>query len=119
MSVFETVKRKIGMQKPVKEDDIPLEELEKLFTERPVPDDKQGVNRIELKSDGDVDVVIESVAKDNIVVVDMSPLLRNKETLKKMVHRLQASANRMKWQICRISNELLLVVPGNIQVNAA
>jgi len=115
MTIFQKIKR-ILLKEPMEDPDADIDEIIERINTQTV-DERQRIDRVELKSDGDVDVVIEKLTMKQIVLVDMSPLLRNRETLKKLIKRLSASCERMKWQICRVSNEMVLVTPNNIRIN--
>ena len=116
MSIFQKIKGILGLQKPVEDFDADIDEVIKMMNTTTL-DERQTIDKVQLKSDGDVNTIIEKLEKERIVVVDMSNLLRNKEKLVKLIKKLTGSCKRMKWQICRISNEIILVTPNNIRIN--
>jgi len=114
IQIFQKIRGILTPQKTV-EEDADIDEIIKMMSITPV-DDRQSIEKVELKSENDVNVVIEKLSKEKIVIVDFSPLIRRKEILKNLVKRLNESCENMKGQICRISNEMVIVTPQNIRI---
>ncbi len=118
MSIFQKIKRVFGMHESMEEPDADIDEIMAVMNSKPVADTRQSIEKVALKTEGDVNAVIEKLAGNKIIIVDISPLIMQRETLKKLVKILTEACERMRGQICRISNEMIIVTPSNIRISA-
>jgi SepF-like predicted cell division protein (DUF552 family) len=65
---------------------------------------------------GGVDEAVKELAKHNIVVLNVKPLLPNKILLRDTVKKLRDACIELDGDIGRISHEKVLLVPGSMRI---
>lgn len=105
-----------GGGRPAREDEIDIDEF--LSSVHHVDEDeaRTWVEVTKLESSDDVNMVVDSLEKDNIVIIDISPMFRDKEGLKKAINDLKTVCLEIDGDIGRVSPSQIIVVPESMRV---
>ena len=74
------------------------------------------VKRIDLRNEGDADLVLKELAQRNIIILNFLPLSKQQNRLKGIIYKLKVQANKMNGDIALLSNESLLLTPTNVKI---
>ncbi len=85
----------------------------------PPDDDRQTLERIHLNSDEDIGVILGKLEKSTLVIIDITPLIKNRDALKRIIEKLKDECVKREYGICRISREIIFVTPASIRINIA
>ena len=74
------------------------------------------VKPIALQVDGDVKIVEEELANRNIVLLNISPMMRNPQKLKAQVDGLKRFVLNLNGDMARIDEDKILLTPADIKI---
>lgn len=76
------------------------------------------VKRIDLRNEGDGDLVIKELSEKNIIILNVMPLSKQPNRLKAIIAKLKNNAAKINGDISLISREsgLLILTPANVKI---
>lgn len=74
------------------------------------------VKRVDLRNEGDANLVVKELTSKNIIIVNVLPLSKQPNRLKGIVQKLKASAEKMNGDIALLTNELILLTPSKVKI---
>ncbi|MBI4360816.1 cell division protein SepF [Candidatus Micrarchaeota archaeon] len=74
------------------------------------------VKPIALQSDGDVAIVQEELAHENLVLLNISPMARNPTRLKAVVQQLKEFTLKQNGDMARIDEDKILLTPAEVKI---
>ena len=74
------------------------------------------VKPISLTSDSDVKLVEEELKQKNIILLNLTPIVRNPAKLKSAVNELRMFTNSINGDMARIDEDKILLTPNNVKI---
>src|SRR3989338_2023045 len=74
------------------------------------------VKRIDLRNEGDADLVMKELVQKNIIILNFLPLSKQPNRLKSIITKLKSQASKMNGDIALLSNDSLLLTPSNVKI---
>ncbi len=74
------------------------------------------VKRVDLRNEGDANLVMKELTSKNIIIVNVLPLTKQPNRLKGIVGKLKVSAEKMNGDIALLTNELILLTPSKVKI---
>ena len=74
------------------------------------------VKRIDLRNEGDGDLAAKELAAKNIIILNVMPLSKQPNRLKGIISKLKANSNKTNGDIALLSNDMILLTPGNVKI---
>jgi SepF-like predicted cell division protein (DUF552 family) len=74
------------------------------------------VKPVTLQSDSDVKVVEEELKQRNLILLNLTPMVRNPAKLKAAVNELKLFTNNINGDMARITEDKILLTPGNVKI---
>jgi len=115
MGLFQNLSKALGMGKEmdVEEymDTVELENVDLLHE----PADFY-VKPIALESENDMQVIKDELMQKNIILLNITPLMRNQAKLKALVGEIKMFVTKINGDLARIDNEKLLLTPAKVKI---
>ncbi|ODS39197.1 hypothetical protein BEH94_03225 [Candidatus Altiarchaeales archaeon WOR_SM1_SCG] len=102
--------------KPGREEEIDINEFLEGISHVDEDTAKAWVEVMKLERAEDVDSITSKLEANNIVVIDISPMLKNKEGIKKSVMELKKVCLEIDGDIGRVSSHQIIAVPEGMRV---
>ena len=96
--------------------DVDLERFEE-FEEAPIRPPEAIVRLAELNNSKVLSEIKQEIMKNNIVLVDISPIRQNKSSLEGSLEELKSIAEDTGGDIAGVADELILVVPKGMRID--
>ena len=74
------------------------------------------VKRVDLRNEGDANLVMKELTSKNIIIVNVLPLSKQPNRLKGIVGKLKVGAEKMNGDIALLTNELILLTPSKVKI---
>ncbi|NYZ60086.1 cell division protein SepF [Candidatus Micrarchaeota archaeon] len=74
------------------------------------------VKRVDLRNEGDANLVMKELTSKNIIIVNVLPLTKQPNRLKGIVSKLKVGAEKMNGDIALLTNELILLTPAKVKI---
>ncbi len=74
------------------------------------------VKRIDLRNEGDSDLVIKELTSKNIIILNVLPLSKQPNRLKGIIGKLKHNAVKFNGDIALLSEATLILTPGNVKI---
>ncbi len=74
------------------------------------------VKPVALESEADAKVIEDELKQKNIILLNITPMMRNQAKLKAIVNDLKAFVTRINGDIARLDNEKILLTPKNVKI---
>ena len=74
------------------------------------------VKPVSLTSDSDVKLVEEELKQRNIILLNITPVVRNPAKLKASVNELRMFTNSLNGDMARIDEDKILLTPANVKI---
>jgi len=74
------------------------------------------VKRLDLRNEGDVDLVIKELTTKNVIILNLLPLSKQPNRLKGIISKLKVHAGRSNGDIALLSNEMVIMTPANVKI---
>jgi SepF-like predicted cell division protein (DUF552 family) len=78
------------------------------------------VKKVELRNEGDADLVVKELTQKNIVVLDVEPLKKQPNRLKTILSKLRAYAGKTNGDVAGLASDtktaLILLTPANVKI---
>ena len=102
--------------KPAREKEIDIDEFLSGMVHVDEDEARTWIEVMKLNSTDDADDIVTELENNNIVIVDISPMLRDKEGIKKVVEELKSVCLEIDGDIGRVSGTQVIVVPEGMRV---
>jgi uncharacterized protein len=74
------------------------------------------VKKVELRNDGDADMVIKELSERNIVIVNVLPLSKQPNRLKTIVGKFKSYVTKVNGDIAVLGQEMVLLTPAKVKI---
>ncbi|MBN2477986.1 cell division protein SepF [Candidatus Micrarchaeota archaeon] len=74
------------------------------------------VKKIDLRNEGDVDLVAKELTSKNVIILNVLPLSKQPNRLKQIINRLKSYANKTDGDIALLSTEMVLLTPSHVKI---
>lgn len=74
------------------------------------------VKPVALESEADVKVIEDELKQRNIILLNITPMMRNQAKLRTIVADLKTFVVRLNGDIARIDNEKILLTPAKVKI---
>jgi len=74
------------------------------------------VKPVALESEADVRVIQDELKQKNIILLNITPMMRNKNKLTALINELKVFVTKIGGDVARIDNEKLLLTPSKVKI---
>ncbi len=74
------------------------------------------IKRIPLRNEGDADLVLKELSEKNIIILDVSPIAKQKRRLKNLIGKLKMYTNKINGDIASLTETLVILSPKNVKI---
>jgi len=74
------------------------------------------VKRIDLRNEGDSELVVKELSEKNIIIMNVGPLSKQPNRLKGIIAKLKGYTSKSNGDIALLSNETILLTPKNVKI---
>ncbi|VVC72177.1 Cell division protein SepF [uncultured archaeon] len=74
------------------------------------------VKPVALESESDVRVIMDELKQKNIILLNITPMMRNQNKLKAAIGELKLYVTKINGDVARIDNEKLLLTPAKVKI---
>jgi SepF-like predicted cell division protein (DUF552 family) len=78
------------------------------------------VKKVELRNEGDCDLVVKELSQKNIVILDVEPLKKQPNRLKTILSKLRSYVGKTNGDVAGLANDaktaLILLTPTNVKI---
>lgn len=80
------------------------------------PPAKTYVKKIDLRNEGDVNLITKEVQDGNLIIINVLPMKGRPKTLNRAINKLKKFASDINGDIARISEHLVLLTPEGVKI---
>jgi SepF-like predicted cell division protein (DUF552 family) len=74
------------------------------------------VKRVDLRNEGDADLVLKELGSKNIIILNVIPLSKQPNRLKGIVSKLKVHTGKINGDIALLSNDTIILTPSNVKI---
>ena len=74
------------------------------------------VKKIDIRNEGDVELVAKELKTKNVIILNVAPLSKQPNRLKKIITRMKAYSDKIDGDIALLSSELVLLTPKRVKI---
>ncbi len=74
------------------------------------------VKKIDLRNEGDVDLVVKELTDKNVIIINVLPLAKQPNRLKALILKLKEYANKVDGDIALLSPEMIILTPSHVKI---
>ncbi|MDD5317585.1 MAG: cell division protein SepF [Candidatus ainarchaeum sp.] len=74
------------------------------------------VKPVALESESDIKVIMDELKQKNIILLNITPMMRNQNKLKQLIGELKLYVTKLNGDVARIDNEKLLLTPAKVKI---
>ncbi|MFH1222144.1 MAG: cell division protein SepF [Candidatus Micrarchaeota archaeon] len=74
------------------------------------------VKRIDLRNEGDGDLVIKELGEKNIIILNVLPLSKQPNRLKAIIAKLKNHSLKVNGDIALLTREMIMITPANVKI---
>ena len=74
------------------------------------------VKRLDLRNEGDADIVMKELNEKNIIILNVMPLSKQPNRLKTIISRLKSHTGKINGDIALLSRTTILLTPKNVKI---
>jgi len=74
------------------------------------------VKPVALESEADMKVIQDELKQKNIILLNITPMMRNQAKLRTIVNELKTFVMKINGDIARIDNEKILLTPSKVKI---
>lgn len=74
------------------------------------------VKRLDLRNEGDVELVIKELTTKNVIILNLVPLSKQPNRLKGIISKLKVHSSKTNGDIALLSNEMVIMTPANVKI---
>ena len=105
-----------GGGKPARESEVDIEKFLSGVSHLDEDEARTWIELMKLNNAEDVDGTITELEKNNIVIIDISPMLKDRVGIKNAVDKLKNACIEVDGDIGRVSAHQIIVVPEGMRV---
>jgi len=115
MGIFQNLSKALGLSKDMDiEEYMDTMDLENIDVLNEAADFY--IKPVALESEADLKVIQDELKQKNIILLNMTPMLRNQAKLKALVEGLKTFVTKINGDIARIDNEKILLTPSKVKI---
>jgi len=74
------------------------------------------VKRIDLRNEGDGDLVVKELTQKNVIILNLLPLSKQPNRLKGIIAKLKSHAGKINGDIALLSTDSIILTPSNVKI---
>ncbi|MEM2908771.1 MAG: cell division protein SepF [Candidatus Bilamarchaeaceae archaeon] len=74
------------------------------------------VKRVDLRNEGDSDLVVKELSEKNIIIMNVTPLSKQPNRLKSIIAKLKNYTTKTNGDIALLTPEMVLLTPANVKI---
>lgn len=74
------------------------------------------IKRIDLRNEGDAELVMSELTKKNVIILNIAPIAKQTNRLKKIVSKLKAHVTKINGDIAMLNPETIVLAPRNSKI---
>ncbi|HIH22291.1 TPA: cell division protein SepF [Candidatus Micrarchaeota archaeon] len=74
------------------------------------------VKRVDLRNEGDADLVLKELGQKNIIILNVLPLSKQPNRLKSIIAKLKSHTGKIDGDIALLSADSILLTPGHVKI---
>jgi len=74
------------------------------------------VKRLDLRNEGDADLVVKELASKNIIILNVLPLSKQPNRLKGIISKLKTHSGKINGDIALLTSDTILLTPSNVKI---
>lgn len=74
------------------------------------------VKRIDLRNEGDSDLVVQELGQKNIIILNVMPLSKQPNRLKGIISKLKTHTTKLNGDIALLSPDAIILTPTNVRI---
>jgi len=74
------------------------------------------VKRVDLRNEGDADVVLKELTEKNIIILNVTPLSKQPNRLMGIISKLKSHSGKVNGDIALLSRDAILLTPTNVKI---
>lgn len=74
------------------------------------------VKRLDLRNEGDADMVMKELGSKNIIILNVMPLSKQPNRLKGIIAKLKSYSSKTNGDIALLTNDMIILTPGNVKI---
>ncbi|MFA5050173.1 MAG: cell division protein SepF [Candidatus Micrarchaeia archaeon] len=74
------------------------------------------VKKIDIRNEGDIDLVSKELSSKNIIVLNVSLLAKQPNRLKKIIGMMKSYTDKIDGDIALLSTELIILTPKHVKI---
>lgn len=74
------------------------------------------VKRLDLRNEGDADLVVKELAAKNVIILNVLPLSKQPNRLKTIISKLKTHSGKINGDIALLSTEMIILTPANVKI---
>lgn len=74
------------------------------------------VKRIDVRNEGDGDLVVKELSEKNIIILNVLPLSKQPNRLKTIISKLKNHTTKINGDIALLTKEMILLTPANVKI---
>jgi len=74
------------------------------------------VKRIDVRNEGDGDLVVKELGEKNIIILNVLPLSKQPNRLKTIISKLKNHTTKINGDIALLTKEMILLTPANVKI---
>lgn len=113
MGLFDKI---IGKGETSGGDDLDLQDLVENAGDSLNPPADFYVKRIDLRNEGDSDIVLKELAQKNIIILNIAPLSKQPNRLKGIISKLKYNSSKTNGDMALFSESTIILTPGNVKI---
>ncbi len=74
------------------------------------------VKKIEIRNEGDVDLVAKELTTKNVIILNVTPLSKQPNRLKKIISKMKSYTDKIDGDIALLSTSLIILTPKHVKI---
>jgi len=74
------------------------------------------VKRVDVRNEGDGDLVVKELGEKNIIILNVLPLSKQPNRLKSIISKLKGYTTKVNGDIALLTKEMILLTPANVKI---
>ncbi len=74
------------------------------------------IKKIDLRNEGDVDLVVKELTDKNVIIMNVLPLSKQPNRLKALISKLKEYSNKVDGDIALLSPEMIILTPPHVKI---
>ncbi|MDD5022997.1 MAG: cell division protein SepF [Candidatus ainarchaeum sp.] len=74
------------------------------------------VKKIDVRNEGDVELIAKELTSKNVIILNVSPLSKQPNRLKKIIARMKEYSDKIDGDIALLSSDLVILTPKHVKI---